>query len=139
MPDLKDILNEDDDLKNDDLLKYVQGDLSKDDRYKVEQQMNNSDFASDAMEGLQNIRNKKSIEQYVDELNRQLHRTVETKKKRKEKRKLKEYPWITTAVVVVLGLCLVAYLVVRYYNKHKDDDPKPATTYISSPAKTMNS
>jgi hypothetical protein len=134
VPDLKDILNDEDDLQNDDLLKYVQGDLSKDEQYKVEQQINNSDFAGDAMEGLQGIRNKKSIEQYVDELNRQLHKQVETKKKRKEKRKLKEYPWITTAVLIVLGLCLLAYFVVRYYQKHKNDDPKPAA-YISTPAK----
>jgi hypothetical protein len=123
VPDLKDILNEDDDLKNDDLLKYVQGDLPKDGQYKVEKQMNDSDFVSDAMEGLQGIRNKRSIEQYVDELNRQLHNQVESKKKRREKRKLKEYPWITIAVVIVLGLCLLAYVVVRYYQKHRDDAP----------------
>ena len=125
MPDLKDILNEDDDLKNDDLLKYVQGELSKEERYKVEKQMNDSDFVSDAMEGLETIRNKQSIDQYVEELNRQLHNQVATKKKRKEKRKLKEYPWITTAVVIVLGLCLLAYIVVRYYQKNKPADAKP--------------
>jgi hypothetical protein len=136
VPDLKDILNEDDDHRNDDLLKYVQGDLSKDDQYKVEQQMNNSDFVSDAMEGLQNIRNKRSIEQYVEELNRQLHHQVEKKKKRKEKRRLKEYPWITTAVMVVLGLCLLAYIVIRYYQKHKNDDADPAST--SAPAKPVD-
>lgn len=137
MPDLKDILNEDDDLQNDDLLKYVQGDLSKDEAYKVEKQMNDSDFVSDAMEGLQGIRNKKSIEQYVDELNRQLQKQVTTRKKRKEKRRLKEYPWITTAVIVVLGLCLLAYIVIRYYQKHRNDDPKPVVN-ISAPAKPVN-
>src|SRR5687767_6494325 len=88
--------------------------------------MNDSDFVSDAMEGLQNIRSKKSIEQYVEDLNRQLHKHVETKKKRKQKRKLKEYPWITTAVIVVLGLCLLAYIVVRYYQKNKGADSKRA-------------
>jgi hypothetical protein len=138
VPDLKDILNEDDDLKNDDLLKYVQGDLSKDEQHKVETQINNSDFAGDAMEGLQGIRNKRSIDQYVEELNRQLHKTVEAKKRRKQKRKLKEYPWITTAVIVILLLCLLAYLVVRYYQKNKDVDPKPSS-YISAPAKPADS
>ena len=132
MPDLKDILNDEDDLQNDDLLKYVQGDLSKDEQYKVEQQINNSDFAGDAMEGLQHIPNKKSIEQYVEELNRQLHKQVETKKKRKQKRKLKEYPWITTAILVILGLCLLAYFVVRYYQQHSNDDPQPAGSISKS-------
>ena len=137
MPDLKDILNEDDDLKNDDLLRYVQGELSREDQYKVEKQMNDSDFVSDAMEGLQNMRNKKSIEQYVDELNRQLHKHVESKKKRKQKRKLKEYPWITMAVIIVLGLCLLAYIVVRYYQKNRDVDPK-TSTHTGLPAKPVD-
>lgn len=129
MPDLNDILNEDDDLKNDDLLRYVQGDLSGDDQHKVEMQMAGSDFVSDAMEGLQRIRNKKSIEDYVDELNRQLHKQVETKKKRKEKRKLKEYPWIVIAVVIVIGLCLLAYAVIRHYQKNKNTGTKPVSGY----------
>jgi hypothetical protein len=127
--DLNDILNEEDDLKNDDLLRYVQGDLSRDDQHKVEKQIAGSDFVSDAVEGLQGIRNKKSIEDYVDELNRQLHKQVETKKKRKEKRRLKEYPWIAIAVVIVIGLCLLAYVVIRYYQKNKSADPKAVSGY----------
>ena len=118
MPDLKDILNEDDDLRNDDLLKYMQGELSKDDQHKVEKQMSNSDFVNDAVEGLQSIRNKKSIEQYVDELNRNLQKQVSTKKHRREKRKLKDHSWITIAVIVVLTLCIIAYVVIRQHQKN---------------------
>ncbi len=121
MPDLKDILNEEDDPKHDDLLKYIQGDLSKDEQYEVEKQIASSDFASDAMEGLQQIRNKKSIEDYVDELNRQLKKQVSVKKHRKEKRKLKDNQWIVIAVVVVLGLCILGYAVIRYYEKNAAD------------------
>ena len=118
MPDLKDILNEEDDLRNDDLLKYMQGELSKDDEHKVEKQMADSDFVSDAVEGLQTIRNKKSIEVYVDELNRNLHKQVSSKKQRREKRKLKDQPWIVIAVVVVLALCILTYVVIRQHQKN---------------------
>jgi CHASE3 domain sensor protein len=116
--DLKDILNEEDDPRNDDLLKYIQGDLSKDEQYEVEKQIASSDFTSDAMDGLQQIRNKRSIDDYVDELNRQLQKQVSVKKQRKEKRKLKDNQWIVIAVVVVLGLCILGYAVIRYYEKH---------------------
>lgn len=119
MPDLKDILNEEDNPKNDDLLKYIQGDLSKDEQYQVEKQIASSDFASDAMDGLQQIRNKKSIDDYVNELNRQLQKQVSVKKHRKEKRKLKDNQWIIVTVVVVLGLCILGYAVVRYYDKQR--------------------
>jgi hypothetical protein len=114
---LKDILNEDDDLRDEDLLKYVQENLSREEEYKVEKQIADSDFVSDAVEGLQSIQNKRSIEQYVDELNRQLRKQVSVKKRRKEKRKWKEERWIIISVVIVLLLCILAYAVVRYNHK----------------------
>ena len=125
MPDLKDILNEEDDPKNDELLKYIHGDLSKDEQHEVEKQMASSDFVSDAMEGLQQIRNKRSIDDYVDELNRQLHKQVSAKKQRKEKRKLKDNRWIVIAVVIVLGLCILGYAMIRYYEKYSGDRIAP--------------
>jgi hypothetical protein len=139
VPDLKDILNDNDDLQNDDLLKYMQGNLSKDEQHKVEQQMADSDFVSDAVEGLESMKNKKSIEEYVDELNRQLHKQIETKKKRREKRKLKEYPWVTIAVIIVLGLCLLAYIVIRAYQKNKNVGSKPVSGYYINPGKASGS
>jgi hypothetical protein len=122
---LKDILNEEDDLHNDDLLKYVQGDLSKEELLEVEKQMANSDFVSDAVEGLQNIRNKKSIDQYVDELNQHLHNHIEGKKKRKLKRQIKDQQWIYLAVVIILGICLLCYVVVKRYQTQQNDPSAP--------------
>ncbi len=120
MANLKDILNEDDDLQNDDLLKYVQGDLSKDELLEVEKQMASSDFVNDAVEGLQNIRNKKSIDRYVDELNHHLHNHIEGKKKRKLKRQIKDQQWIYFAVIIILGICLLCYVVVKRYQDQND-------------------
>lgn len=117
MADLKDILNEADDPKNDELLKYLEGGLTPEQRHQVERQITDSDFVGDAVEGLQSIRSRKSIEDYVDELNRQLHKQVTTKKQRKDKRRLKDNPWVVVAVVLVLGLCIIGYAVIRYYQK----------------------
>jgi len=126
VPDLKDILNEENDPKHDDLLKYIQGDLSKEKQHEVEKQMASSDFVSDAMEGLEQIHNKRSIDVYVDELNRQLQKQVSVKKQRKQKRKLKDNQWIIIAVVVVLGLCILGYTVIRYYGKQSTNQVQPA-------------
>jgi anti-sigma factor RsiW len=123
MADLKDILNNDDNLKDDDLLKYADGNLSKDELHKVEKQMVDSDFVSDAMEGLQSIRNKKNIKQYVDELNHQLHKQVSGQKQKREKRKLKDQNWIVLTVIVVVALCIIAFAVIRFYQQRSN----PAT------------
>lgn len=124
MADLKDILNEDDELRNEDLLKYLQGELPPEDRHKLEKQMADSSFVDDAVEGLQAIGNKASIESYVEDLNRQLHKQVATKKLRKDKRRLRDNPWVVVAVVVVLGLCILGYVVVRYYQKQSEEAPR---------------
>lgn len=124
MADLKDILNEDDELRNEDLLKYLQGELPPEDRHKLEKQMADCSFVDDAVEGLQAIGNKASIESYVEDLNRQLHKQVATKKLRKDKRRLRDNPWVVVAVVVVLGLCILGYVVVRYYQKQSDEAPR---------------
>lgn len=124
MADLKDILNEDDELRNEDLLKYLQGELPPESQHKLEKQMADSSFLDDAVEGLQAIGNKASIESYVDDLNRQLQKQVAAKKQRKEKRRLRDNPWVVVAVIVVLGLCVLGYVVVRYYQKHSNDAPR---------------
>ncbi|HEX6913880.1 MAG TPA: hypothetical protein VF145_01480 [Chitinophagaceae bacterium] len=127
MADLKDILNEDDDLKNEDLLRYLQGELPKDGQYQVEKQMNDSDFVNDAIEGLQQVRNKKSIETYVEELNRNLRKQVTTRKHRKYKRKLKDNSWIVITVVIVLMLMVLAWAVISFYNKNPVPSEPPNT------------
>jgi hypothetical protein len=122
---LHDILKEDDDLKDDDLLKYVQGDLSKEELLEVEKQMVDSEFVNDAVEGLQTISNKKGIEDYVDELNRNLQKTVSTKRKRKEKRRFKDNQWTYIAVIIVLGICLVCYTVIKHYRNQQQKPVSP--------------
>lgn len=128
MADLKDILNEEDDLQSDNLLKYVQGDLSKEELLQVEKQMADSDFVNDAVEGLQNIHNKKNIDQYVEELNHHLHSHIEEKKKRKLKRQIKDQQWIYLAVVIILSICIVCYVVVKRYQNQQNNPSAPNQT-----------
>lgn len=129
MADLKDILNDDDHIENDDLLRYIQGKLSPEEQHRVEKQMAGSPFVDDAMEGLQSFAGKKNIQTYVDELNRKLQQQVANKKQRKEKRRFKDQPWITMAVATILALALLAYLVIYYYQKQQQ--PKAPTEIIS--------
>lgn len=132
MADLKDILNHDEDPRDEDLLRYLQGDVSREEAHRVERQMADSEFVNDAMEGLQNIRNKKSIDEYVDELNRNLQKQVVQKKQRREKRKLKDQPWIIIALVVVLALCVIGYAVIRYHQAQQVPSRSPQQKTINN-------
>jgi hypothetical protein len=94
------------------LMDYLEGKLSGKDKYEVEKWMVENDMASDAMEGLENIKEKKNLQQYVDQLNKNLQAQLQNKKQRRNKTRLKEYPWIYFTIILILILCIVAYIVI---------------------------
>jgi hypothetical protein len=114
--DLLNILsNSNKDIDNQQLMDYLAGKLSAADAHEVEKLMAENDFMNDAMEGLGTIENKKDINVYVEQINRDLKNKVEKKLLRREKRKLKEYPWVYLAIITVLALLLLVYYVLSKY------------------------
>lgn len=108
--------NKHNDIPNDDeLLQYLQGNLTPEEANALEQEMAESNFVNDAMEGLQSFKNKTEITNYTTELKRQLKKQISTKKSRREKRKFKNNNIAIVAVAVILLLCIVAYLVIYYF------------------------
>ena len=119
MADLKDILNHDDELSNEELMKYLQGNASEEERFAVEKQMAGDAFVNDAIEGLQNFKDPVQVHEYVEQLNRQLHKHTTKKLIRKKKRKLKEQNWLVMAILAILFLCVAGYLLIHFYSiKH---------------------
>lgn len=113
MEDLMNILNNGDELNEEQLKKYVEGNATPEEVRLIEEQMTTSPFVNDAVEGLQSLHKNKSLDEYVHELNKNLHAQLEIKKQKKEKRKIKDMPWIIVAVVIILLLCVLAYVVIR--------------------------
>ncbi len=113
--DLKDILGESNkDIDNQALMDYLNRQLSKEQHHAMEKQMADDPFMDDAVEGLAQIADKGDIHTYVEQLNRDLQQQLNKKKKRREKRRLKDYPWLYFAIVLLLLLCMIAYLVIRH-------------------------
>jgi uncharacterized membrane protein YvbJ len=75
--------------------------------------MLDNNFENEALEGLQTIKNKKDLDVYVTELNKELNKYLQVKKQRRDKKKIKEIPWSYLAIVVVLILIIIAYLVIQ--------------------------
>lgn len=116
---LKILADSNKDIDNQRLMDYLNGKLSAEELHEVERSMADSEFLNDAVEGLQQISNKKNMQAYVDELNASMQKTLEKKKQRRLKRRLKEDPWGLLAVVLIIALCILAYIVIhRMLLKH---------------------
>lgn len=112
------------------LLNYLQGNLSPEERYEVERLMSDSNFTNDAIEGLQSIRNKKDLTHMVHELNKNLHQQLKERKRNKEKRKIKEEPWVYLAIIIILVLAVLSYIVIK---RMQQKNPAPAAPIEQRP------
>jgi hypothetical protein len=97
------------------LVDYLNGSLSEKEKHEVEQLMAGNEFMNDALEGLENVKNKQDIQAYVEQLNAALKASLKKKKDRRERRRLKEHPWIYFTIILILLLCMAGYFVIRQY------------------------
>ena len=85
--DLLNILsNSNKDIDNQKLMDYLSGKLPEQERHEVEKWMVDNEFANEAMEGLKDFSGKKDLQAYVEHLNKDLHKYLQTKKERRQKR-----------------------------------------------------
>jgi anti-sigma factor RsiW len=116
--ELKNILsNNNKDIDNKKLMDYLSGKLSAEEKHEMEKQMADSDFVNDAVEGLEEVKNKKDLSLFVEQLNTNLHKQLDKKKKRKQKRALKDQPWLYLAIIILLLLTVICFIVIK---KHLD-------------------
>lgn len=113
---LKDILsNLSTDIDQETLLLYLQGKLSAEQQHEVEKRMMENDFTADAMEGLQNIKDQQKLQLLVGQLNRDLRKKTGKKNEYREKRKIKQDPWILIAILLILALAVAGYFIIQMY------------------------
>ncbi|MDE3251262.1 MAG: hypothetical protein KGO92_00555 [Bacteroidota bacterium] len=115
MTNLKDILQQDDELHAEELLRYLQGNASAEERFSIENQMADSTFLSEAVEGLQGYHNPDLVKKQVEQLNRQLQKQTAKRRIRKYQRKLKDQNWLIIAILTILLLCVTGFLLIHFY------------------------
>ena len=116
--DLLNILsNSNKDIDNQKLMDYVSGKLSGQEKHEVEKWMVDNNFESEALEGLQSVADQNHLQSYVDQLNKDLHKYLHQKKQRRDRRKIKEYPWSYIAMMLVLVLIIIAYFIIQKLHK----------------------
>ena len=112
----KDILsNLSTDVDQETLLLYLQNKLPEDKKHEVEKQLLQNEFTDDAIEGLQDFKDKEQLRFMVEMLNRDLKKKTEKKKQQKEKMKIKDQPWLYISIVILILLIVLAYIVIHRY------------------------
>jgi anti-sigma factor RsiW len=114
--DLLNILaNSNKDIDNQELMDYLSGKLSGEALHELEQSMAGDEFLNDAVEGLQQVKNPRNMQAYVEQLNAAMQKSLEKKKTRRSRlrSRLKDEPWTYLAIIIVVALCIVAYVVIR--------------------------
>ena len=131
MDDWKDILSDEDEkMSDEELMKYLEGSLSEEEKETFEKRAVESEFVSDAVEGLKQFKNKQKLDEYVQQLKKDLHRNLSSRKQRMEKRRFKDNRWVLLAVLMILAICIIVYIVVRMYHKESNStssNTKPVT------------
>lgn len=119
MPDVNDnILNNEEELSDEQLMNYLKGCLSKEEAHGVEEQMVDDCFVNDAIEGLQQFSSNKKMDDYVRQLNLHLQQQTAAQKQRNNRRRSKDLPWTIQALLIVLLLCILAYVVIVFVSEH---------------------
>jgi len=111
------LLNSNKDIDNQQLMDYLAGKLSEEEKHAVEMQLAENDFMSDAVEGLETVKNKRDINVFVDQLNRDLHKKLFRKKSKKQRRKAVQQRWTFAAIILILALLVAAWLMIVKYQR----------------------
>lgn len=112
--DLKDILSHlHPEIDQETLLRYLQGKLSAQEQHELEMQIMDDDFESDAFDGLQNFKNKKDISSLVNNLNKDLAKRTEKKKRFREKLKFNLDSSLIIAMIIIFLLIVLSYLIIH--------------------------
>ena len=111
---LKDILSHlNPDIDQETLLLYLQGKLSSEEQHNIEKKMMDSEFNIDALEGLEHFKNKKNIQALVEQLNNDLKKKTQKKKKARNRKNLSVDPWMILAVIILLALIVICFIIIK--------------------------
>ena len=113
--DLKDILsNLNPEVDQEALMRYLQGKLSAGEQHELEKQMMDDEFGADALEGVQNFKDKRNISLLVDQLNSTLKKKTAKKKKLREKLRLQLDPIVLFTIILILLLIVISFIVISH-------------------------
>lgn len=108
---LLNILKEHGDLSEQQLLDYLNGNLTPEERHEVELRLSENEMMSDAEEGLSLVKNKDDLNKVTAQINAKL--TAQLKQQRKKRNAaLPNQSLIITTTFIILVLVVIAFMVI---------------------------
>ena len=101
------------DIDNQKLMDYLSNKLSAEEKNKMDKLIAGSGLLNDAVQGLQQFENKNNLTAFVDQLNADLHKQLQKRKQRKQKRRFKTEQWIYFAIIIILLIILIGFIVIK--------------------------
>ena len=95
------------------LMQYLEGNLSSEEAHTFEKEMADSELLNDAVEGLQQVNDKSKINNYINDLNKQLKQYTASKKKRRVNYKSQFNFWSIFAIILIITLAVITYFVLN--------------------------
>jgi hypothetical protein len=99
-------------------LDFLDGKLSDQERKQMEEEIAQSEFLRDALDGLTPADARQDLQSVVKELNSNLERSLHAKKKQRKRRPLGDQLWIWVTIALLLGICLLGYFFFVHFSIH---------------------
>ena len=114
--DLLNILsNSNKDINNQKLMDYLSDKLSAEEKHEFEKTLVDSQLESDAVDGLRNVESTQKTLAFAEQLNRNLQIQLQKKKSAKEKRRLKDLPWLYFTILLIILIIIIGFYVIWKY------------------------
>lgn len=109
---LLDILKDHPEISEQEMLDYLNGNLTPDQRYEIEKRLASSEMMSDAEEGLSQLENKEQIEKTVVHLNKQLHQQLQQQRRKRKLLKIPNQTLLIVTTFLLLLLITLAFVII---------------------------
>ncbi|MBY0479028.1 MAG: hypothetical protein K2Q24_15375 [Chitinophagaceae bacterium] len=109
---LLDILKDHPDISEQEMLDYLNGNLTPDQRYEMEKRLASSDMMSDAEEGLSQVKNNEQVKKAVADLNKQLHLQLQQQRRKRKLLKMPNQTLLIVTTFLLLLLITLAFVII---------------------------
>jgi len=111
--DLLNILsNSNKDIDNQKLMDYLSDKLPAGEKHEFEKALVDSEMLNDAVEGLEEFKNKENLNLFVEQLNSNLKKQLGKRKIKKERLSLKDLSWLNFTIILIIIIILIAFFVI---------------------------
>ena len=113
--DLKNILSGlNKEVEQEKLLQYINRNMTDAEQHELEKSIADDPFAEDALDGLEQLKNKTELSSLTQQLNLQLKKEVNKRNKGRNKHKgIPSQQWTYYAILLILLIAIITYVVIK--------------------------